>query len=276
MRLDFVGRAGELEVLEGAWLAAGAGGVAPVVVVYGEAGIGKTRTTAEFARGVRSQGGEVLWGTCYEGGPARPYAVWAEAIRELVVRLEADGLRAVLGAQMRWLGPLLPDAERWRTSTPAEIARLRLAEVLARLLRSFERSPVLVLDDMQWAYPESLELFAQVARLARDVVVVVCCRASGLSLGHPLAQRLAEIHRSRSSEYLALAGLSRHEASELLERVAGGGLEPELVDFAYAETDGNPFFLAELGRYLYREGVGTLPPHGALRLPASIRGAVGL
>jgi predicted ATPase len=73
MGRDFVGRLGELRFLEAAWLAAGAGTAAPVIVVYGESGIGKTRTVAELARVVRARGAEVLWGACYEGGDAYPY-----------------------------------------------------------------------------------------------------------------------------------------------------------------------------------------------------------
>jgi Cdc6-like AAA superfamily ATPase len=53
---NFVGRLGELRSLEAAWLAAGADGAAPVIVVYGESGIGKTRTVAEFARAVQARG----------------------------------------------------------------------------------------------------------------------------------------------------------------------------------------------------------------------------
>src|SRR6267378_561412 len=65
----------------------------------------------------------------------------------------------------------------------AGVARVRLAEVLVRVLDSFERPPVVVLDDMQWAYPESLELFSHVARLATASLVVVSCRGTGLDLG---------------------------------------------------------------------------------------------
>lgn len=72
MTWDFVGRAGELESLEAAWLAAGPDGGVPVVVVYGESGIGKTRTVGERARVIRARGAEVLWGSCYEGGEAHP------------------------------------------------------------------------------------------------------------------------------------------------------------------------------------------------------------
>jgi predicted ATPase len=87
MRWEFVGREGELSALEAAWAAAGAEAVAPIIVVYGEPGIGKTRLMAELARVVRARRGELLWGTCYEGGDAHPYAVWPEAIRGYAERL---------------------------------------------------------------------------------------------------------------------------------------------------------------------------------------------
>jgi DNA-binding CsgD family transcriptional regulator len=275
MSRDFVGRVAELAALEAAWLAAGAGEVAPVVVVYGEPGIGKTRIVAELGRVVRARGGEVLWGTCYEGGDARPYAVWAETIGGWVARLGSERIGAALGGEVRWLAPLLADCaalESGRVRVPAEVTRVRLAEVLVRVLDSFERPAVVVLDDMQWAYPESLELFAHVARLASGSLVVVCCRGTGLQLGHPLARRLAEVQRERGCEYVSLGSLSRLEAGELLEHAAGGALEPRLVDAVYEESRGNPFFLGELGRHLHREGA-----VGRVReLPVSIRAAVGL
>jgi DNA-binding CsgD family transcriptional regulator len=279
MRWDFVGRVRELAALEAAWTAGEVGGVAPVMVLYGEAGIGKTRTVAELAQAVRARGGEVLWGTCYEGGDAHPYAVWADAIGGYVERLGGEWLGPALGGEVRWLAPVLPNLallDPGRVSVPAGVARVRLAEVLVRVLGSFDRPPVVVLDDMQWAYPESLELFGHVARLAKSALVVVCCRGAGLELGHPLAQRLAEVHRQRSCEYLALGSLLRREARELLEQAAGGPLQAELVDAVYEESGGNPFFLEELGRHLHRDGGRSLAAGGGLGLPESIRGAVGL
>ena len=276
---DFAGRLGELRFLEAAWLAAGAGRAPPVIVVYGESGIGKTRTVAELARVVRARGAEVLWGACYEGGDAHPYGVWADAVRGYVDRSGGAALAAALGGEVRWLAPLLgdvalPGAER--VSAPPGVARLRLAEVLVRVLDSFERPPLVVLDDMQWAYPESLELLGHVSRLARGALVVVSCRGTGLELGHPLAQRLAEVGRQRSCEYLALESLPRAEAGELLEQAAGGPLEAALVDAVYADSGGNPFFLVELGRYLQRRGAASLAAGGVPGLPESIRGAVEL
>ena len=279
MSWDFVGRIRELRSLEAGWLAAGAGGAAPVIVVSGESGIGKTRTVAELARVVRARGAEVWWGTCYEGGDAHPYGAWAEAVRGYVERSGGEALAAVLGGEVRWLAPLLGDVALpgiERVSAPPGVARVRLAEVLARVLDSFERPPVVVLDDMQWAYPESLELFGQVSRLARGTLVVVSCRGTGLELGHPLAQRLAEVGRQRRCEYLALESLPRGEAGELLEQAAGSPLEAALVDAVYADSAGNPFFLQELGRHLQRRGATSLAAGVGQGLPESIRSAVEL
>jgi DNA-binding CsgD family transcriptional regulator len=279
MSWDLVGRVRELAALEAAWVAAGAGEVPPVTVVYGEPGIGKTRIVSELARVVHARGADVWWGTCYDGEGARPYAVWADAISGYVNRLGGDGLAATLGDAGRWLAPLLPDvalSDVERVIAPAEVARLRLAETLVRVLDSLERPPVVLLDDMQWAYPESLELFSQVARLATGSLVVVTCRGTALELGHPLAQRLAEVHRQRRCEYVSLGSLSRREAGELLEQAAGGVLEARLLDLLYEESGGNPFFLGELGRHLYRHGERSWAGGVGGGLPESIRGAVGL
>jgi AAA ATPase domain len=279
MSWDFVGRRSELRRLEAAWLAAGADGTAPVVVVYGESGIGKTRTVAEFARAARARGAEVLWGTCHAGGDAHPYGAWAEAVRGYAERSGGEALTAALGGEARWLAPLLGDVPLpgpERVSAPPGVARVRLAEVLVRVLDSFERPPVVVLDDMQWAYPESLELFGYVSRRAGGTLVVVSCRGTGLEIGHPLAQRLADVHQQRRCEYLALGSLPRGAAGELLEQAAGGPLEAALVDAVYADSAGNPFFLGELGRHLQRRGAPPLAAGGQPGLPESIRGAVEL
>jgi DNA-binding CsgD family transcriptional regulator/tetratricopeptide (TPR) repeat protein len=264
--------------LVGAWVAAGEDAAAPIVV-YGEPGIGKTRMLAELAQLVQTRGAEVLWGTCHEGGDTHPYAVWAEAIGGYVERFGRDALGAALGGEVRWLAPLLPDVpglDSGRVSAPAGAARVRLAEVLVRIMDGFARPPLVVLDDMQWAYPESLELFGHVSRLANNALVVVCCRGTALDLGHPLAQRLAEVQRRRSCTYLSLGSLSREEAGELLEHAAGRPLEAGLVDSVYEESGGNPFFLRELGRHLHRSRGRSRMEGGGGALPESIRAAVGL
>jgi DNA-binding CsgD family transcriptional regulator len=234
---------------------------------------------AEFARSVRARDGEVLWGTAYEGGSSPPYGVWTEAIDGYATRLGDAGLETLLGDEARWLAPLAPDgvlSGGGPVGVPAVVARLRLAEVLARLLDALPERAVVVLDDMQWADPDSLVLFGQVARLSPRSLFVVIFRGAGLELGHLLAQRLADVQRERACEYLPLGSLSRRDGGKLLEQAAGTPLETQLVDALYAQSGGNAFFLGELGRYLLSHGDATKLSRDGLAVPESIRAAVGL
>jgi DNA-binding CsgD family transcriptional regulator len=278
MSWDFRGREREVAALEAGWSAPGDEDV-PIIVVHGEPGIGKTRTVAEFTRSVRDRGAEVLWGTCYEGGSARPYGVWVGAVGGYLERLGHDGLRATLGDYARWLAPLLRDgagADLAPVGVPAVVARVRLAEVLGRMLDALPTRAAVILDDMQWADAESLELFAHVAQLVRTPLIVVIFRGTGLEMGHPLAQRLAEIKRQRPLEYITLDSLPREDAVRLLEQAARTSLDAQMVDALYEQSGGNPFFLGELGRYLQSHGELTNAPDSGRQLPESIRAAVGL
>jgi DNA-binding CsgD family transcriptional regulator len=276
---DFRGRVRELAALETGWLAAGTDEGAPILVVHGEAGIGKTRMVAEFARSVRARGVEVLWGAAYAGGSTHPYGVWREAVNSRVTALGDEGLEALLGGAAGWLAPLAPDevlSGRTPAGVPAVVARRRLAEVLARMLDALPARSVVILDDMQWADPESLELFSHVARLSPHTPIVVIFRGASLELGHPLARRLADVQRHRSCEYLPLGSLSREDGGQLLAQAAGTPVQAQLVDALYAQSGGNPFFLGELGRYLLSHGDATKLSTDGVAVPESIRAAVGL
>jgi DNA-binding CsgD family transcriptional regulator len=275
--LDFRGRRRELAALQAGWAAA-SGGEAPVIVVHGEPGIGKTRLVSELAGSVRTQGAEVLWGTCHEGALDQPYGVWADAARSLIAPLGDAGLQQQLGDDVRWLAPLTgaaPSPDRVPATVSLAVARLRLAEVFTELLQARTPPPLVVLDDMQWANPDSLELFGHLVRLATGTAIVVIFRGNALELGHPLAQRLAEVGRVRACEYLHLGRLERRDAAGLLQQAADRRLDPTLEEALYARSDGNPFFLAELGRYLGGHGELGVGASG-VRLPESIRAAVGL
>lgn len=253
---------------------------APVVVVHGEAGIGKTSLVARFADLAAGRGSTVLCGSCFEdSGP--PYGPWVDAIdghlgsssRERVVELLGDDA-AVLGSVAPGIHAVLGDLPAVPALAPAE-GQLRFFDAVARLLGRLGES-VLVLDDMQWADVSALDLLVHAARLVPGLLIVVIFRGGRLDLDDPLAIRLARVGRVRSCMYLLLEGLSREEAAELLERAASRELEPDLIEAIYGETAGNPFFLGELGRHLQREGVGAGPRARGWRLPETIRAAVGL
>jgi DNA-binding NarL/FixJ family response regulator len=249
---------------------------APVVVVHGEAGIGKTRTVAEFALTAEQHGAAVLWGTCYQGGVTYPYGPWAEALGGYLEGVAPDRVSAVLGVDAAALAQIVPAAARLAAppALPPEQGRLRLYEAVVRCLDAIERTPVVVLDDLQWADADTLDLLVHVARFSARPLIVVLHRGGELDPARPVTQRLAEICRQRQCEYVLLASLPRDEAGLLLERVAQRSVGEDTLATIYSESGGNPFFLGELGRHLHRGGHDPSAP--GWRPPETVRQAVGL
>src|SRR4029453_13289182 len=123
----FVGRSGELARLEGAL----AGGAPRVLLLGGEAGIGKTRLLAEFTARAQTAGARVLVGSCLHAGEgALPYAPVSQALRQLVRHPDPAPLEPVIGpgrAELARLVPALGPAEATAPVT-GELARARLFE----------------------------------------------------------------------------------------------------------------------------------------------------
>lgn len=285
--IAFVGREEELALLRARLdqACAGAGGI---VLLAGEPGIGKTRTAEELAADARLRGASVLWGRCYEGEGAPAFWPWVQLIRAYARDRELAALRAELGrgaADVAQLVPelrdRLPDLPAPPPLAPAQ-ARFRLFDsVTAFLIAAAQRRPlVLVLDDLHWADRPSLlllEFLAGELRAAR-VLVLGTYRDVEVGRAHPLAQTLAELTRAQASQRIPLRGLSEHEVAHVIELTAGLAPPAPLVAAVTRETEGNPFFVAEVVRLLAAEGALDRPPPAAserLTLPPSVREVIG-
>lgn len=249
----FVGRDTELERLREDWTRT-ARGERAAVVVGGEAGIGKTRLAAEFARVAHQEGALVLYGRCDEGLEV-PYQPFVQALRPYARAAGPARLRAELGDQAPALGRLLPElaglGEPVRADPESE--RLALFETVATLLEAAtrERRALLVLDDLHWATRPTLMLLRHVIRSERPAGVLVLCtyRESELELGQPLAQLVADLHRDASVQRLNVRGLGESAIATLLQTAVGHPLDERaaaLIHVLAAQTGGNPFFLREL------------------------------
>ena len=288
----FFGRDVEQTALTDAWKTARSGR-GQVVLLSGEPGIGKTALTAEFARRVHADGAVVLYGRCDED-LGLPYQPFVEALRDLPV--EPAALREWARVHGGSLLPLLPelvarfgDVPNFPTGDP-EAERYRLFKGVSALVGELAGPhPVLfVLDDLHWAAKPTLMLLKYAANAldAHRVLLLGTFRESDISRSHPLAELLADLRRDSAVSRLALRGLADDEVVALVESASGRALDGRGVAFAHAvhrETDGNPFFVAEMLRHLAESGAvvregghwvpaPTLPEIG---LPVSVREVVG-
>lgn len=292
-----VGRGTELESLADAFKRVAGGGGREVVVVSGEAGLGKTTLVAEAARAAFDAGACVLFGHAEED-LATPYGMFAEAFGHLVTHAADDDLRAYVadcGSDLARIVPALarrlPDVDA-PPSSDGETERYLLYGAAIGLLRhvAAERPVVLVVDDLQWADTASLQLLRHV--VGEDpglgLLVLGTFRDTEVSAGHPLVDALAALWRMERVTRVDLQGLDDRGVVDLLEATAGHELDEPGVELAHAlyrETDGNPFFLSEVLRHLVETGalyrddttgrwVSDLTLE-ELRLPDSVREVVG-
>jgi DNA-binding CsgD family transcriptional regulator/tetratricopeptide (TPR) repeat protein len=252
----FVGRANELERLRAA-LDATTRGDGRVVVVAGEAGVGKTRLVSEFQAAAGAQGATVLEGACLDvGAGALPYGPFVEILRDLVRSTDAARLPALLGPARGEITRLLPElAGRASGLAPAggefdASAQSRLFELI---LGVFERlaaqaSLVVVVEDVQWADRASLDLIAFLARSLHDdpVVLVLTVRTDDLGTHGPALAMLAELERDEGVERIDVPPFGREELIGQLAELTGGPPEPAVVDRVLERSDGNPYFVEEL------------------------------
>ncbi len=255
----FVGREREMEQLKGR-LADALSGLGSVVMVVGDAGIGKTRLLQEFATYARLRGAQVLWGAAYEGEATLPYGPIAEALRDYVSRTSVETLRKAVTEGSLVLAPLVPElkAKLPDLSEPPPVApeaeAYRLFLEATEFLKNVSTSAplVLVLEDLQWADKGSCSLLQHMARrlAGSRLLVAISCREAELEPSHPLREALLQVRRESGFSELPLKGLRESEVKELITVLAEQELPQPLVLALHEETEGNPFFVQETLKHL--------------------------
>jgi DNA-binding SARP family transcriptional activator/tetratricopeptide (TPR) repeat protein len=268
------GRAAELRALMAAWTAARAGH-GRVVLITGEAGIGKTRLVAELARRAENAGARTAIGAGVDVGGAAPLATWQELVPQLAVGLPAPPEHADWPAE---LGRLAPDiaARLGRDQPPPsvsspELERLRVFDAVLRLVEwaAGGRPVLLVAEDVHRADPASMQLCAHIGRrLAAMPVLFVLTRRD--KPDRPAADALLADLAGRGVEVaeLELGPLSATELAAVARSVAD--LPDHAVDQVIRAADGNPLLAVESARAL-AAGRAAPPPN----LRAAVRAAAG-
>ena len=276
---EFIGRAVEVGRLD-ATLDRAEQGQPQLVLLAGDAGMGKTRLLLEFAGRAGRRGSRVLVGGCVElGDIGLAYLPVMDALRGLVEDPAEADLVAEVAVTAPGLGRLLPEVAR---SGPTDalagdgLEQLQVFDgVRALLLRRAQRSPVVVvLEDLHWADRASRDLLGFLARTLRSgrVLLVASYRSDELHRRHPLRPLLAELVRLPGIELLELAPFSRAELAEHLEATAEVPLPADRLERIYERSEGNPFYAEQLLAAGAGEADGGLPSTLADVLLARVQG----
>jgi DNA-binding SARP family transcriptional activator/tetratricopeptide (TPR) repeat protein len=245
-----VGRSEELDRLLAAWQVA-ARRTGTTIFVGGEAGVGKTRLLAEFAKSVEMQGGHALFGHAREGEGA-PYQPLVDVVRAAAPYLVRDELPDVW---LSALAPLVPELVRLHPDLPEipkiDGGKLRLHEAFARVLESLaRRRPVaVILEDMHWANADTLDAIEHLARRAGSshIVLVATYRPEEASTEHPLREMRRNLQREHRATVLSLGPLDRAAIGALVAEAAPDAAAPEeLADAVFRASEGNALFAWQL------------------------------
>jgi eukaryotic-like serine/threonine-protein kinase len=259
----FVGREKEMDELR-AGLEDALSGRGRLLMLVGEPGIGKTRTSEEFATYARLRSVQVLWGRCYEGEGAPAYWPWVQIIRSYVHDKEPKELMSEMGPGAADIAQVVSEVKERLPGLPVppalepEQARFRLFDSITTFLKNASKNQplVLVIDDLHWADKPSLLLLQFLARELRGarLLVLGTYRDVELRRQHPLAETLGELARQQLSQRILLRGLTERDVDRFIEVTAGISPPQALVEAVYRETEGNPFFVNEIVRLLVTDG----------------------
>jgi DNA-binding SARP family transcriptional activator len=271
--LPFVGRDSDMARLTAHWQRA-AHGRGGLLLVSGEAGVGKTRLVRELALLAESQGARVLY-----GGSAQHKSISYQAVVEalqtavpLLASLEDEPVRLAV------LASLLPDL-RTRRALPTlppikpDQERVRLFDAVAGCLQrlSEPRPLLLILEDLHWAGESTLALVEFMARrLAQQPILIVgTYREEEAPRTHPLQVMRRRLQAEKLVALQPLRRLGITAVAALLAQLPTPA--PELAESLHTASEGNSLFLNLLLRQWQETGqtaIATTP------LPASIHAVI--
>ena len=284
----FIGRGPELQALRAALERADAG-TDQLVMLAGDAGMGKTRLCQEVAAEAGRRNISTVWGRCFEEPGAPPYWPWIQAIRVVIGGCDDMRVRALLGDEAAAIAGIVPEVNPRQDQAPpdgapqADQLRFQLFYAVTRFWQRFaaEQSLLLILDNLHWADPSSLRLLSFIAADlgAHRLMLLGTYRQTELSREHALSESLADLAGCPGYQRLQLTGLSRDETAQFLQTAGGVSPSSEVLAAIHERTEGHPLFLVETVRYLLAEasnGASLEQDAGALMaIPQGIRAIIG-
>lgn len=284
-----VSREAELSTLEDALLAANRGD-ARIVLLEGEAGLGKSRLATALTERARKLGNVVLAGGCSEADVSLPYLPFVEAIGNYIATQEVSALGARLGPARQGLTQLFPQLAEGPMAEPGGdplSVKLRLFESIVALLGipAAERGLLLIVEDAHWADAATRELLDHIARRSTGmrVMVLVTYRIDEIDRKHPLLPMLQAWRRSGVAERVRIEPLAPDAAAAMIGAILDvEGVGTEFRDLLHARSEGNPFVLEEMLKEVVDRGDVFRTADGSwdrraiedIRIPESVRDTI--
>lgn len=261
----YTGRRTELATLAEAWTQA-ENGAGHIVLVTGEAGIGKTRLVTEAAQRVGIAGGAVMFGRCDHGSPM-PYQPFVQALVDFITATPDESMPELSAASRKTLAALVAEPEhRLGEVAAAKRAELHytLSDLLVRVAR--DRPVFMVIDDIDLADEDTLALLRHVFRRYGSGLPLLVVATAGANMNRfdRFMAAVQDIDQEGFVHRVAVRGLEESDIRALIRQVlpeaAAGDVPPphRLMD----ETAGNAYLLLELLRWHRNKtgGNGYAPP----------------
>jgi DNA-binding winged helix-turn-helix (wHTH) protein len=277
----FVGRASIVDELTRI-LSESCAGHGHVAMLSGEAGIGKSRTARELAGVARGFGINAWTGHSTEGGPAPAFRTWQPVVRASLEALSERQVAALLKGgvppELDVLFPELAAALPWHPRLPAMsgvAAHYRVHDAIARLLLGAPstRARLIILEDLQWADTASLELLLHLSTRVADarLMIVGTIREQDMTSGDPRHEILHQVFRAQACHRIELPPLTSADVTRFVACLTSESCASEVAAAIFQKTQGNPFFVEEMVRWLQSENFAgppsTIRQTGALQLP---------
>jgi ATP/maltotriose-dependent transcriptional regulator MalT len=241
-----LGREHELALLQETYLRVRSGS-GEFVLVFGDAGVGKTTLLRRFIDGVDDA--SLLQGGCVDlGAGALPYGPFIEALRGLPRSVGPDQLRGPARQHVAELGRLVPSLRSAAPSGAGDRSALFDAAVGLVEHLTVSRPLVLIIEDLHWADRSTLDLLSYLVHTLGDrpVLFLGTVRRDALDPATVSFRSLGELIRSPRAQRLDLLPFSYEEVADLLAGILGGRPDDRLVDTIFERSDGNAFFVEEL------------------------------
>jgi len=230
------------------------------VLILGEEGSGKSHLISEVVPIVSAEG-LTLTGRCVAGEETHPFVPWRDVAAALFARGDLDD-SSLSPLKLRYLRACFPFlASAGEEDSPGSLSLpdvnpSLLGRILAAALRDLaDRSPLLVLEDLQWADGGSLAVLQALLEEAPEGLRLLC---TAFQEARPrVGMALAPLEEKGRLRVVELARFTREQTERILDSaLPGARFSPETLDRAYAETEGNAFFLAEWIRTVREGGTG--------------------